>query len=224
MHNRKIFYGGLVGILTLLFSSCDTDQPPLTPTYNCVWVDSVKVAIADVKLNKPSEEDCEYLFREGCQYMEEPHIGIYHLFEEIESGECSCETEFSWVSSVYTKECERLQPSLISRTLYMDDNNYTSFLTYQDRILYAPIVRTGNGIDREDYKHQMVIKVHNVYNSYDNSTGTVSWVYTWLGMTESTFSNNTWCFYTPQDGLYGTFIPDYGFPRYIYYHDSFDLF
>ena len=219
--SRTLIALGLLSLLIL--SSCDT-AAPILPENNCVWrEDSLPIQFLDAILQKPlywCDESVDEQF-----YTPEPeyYTSILELCDDVHQdlGE---ELAFSWISSVYSKQCDTQSPSSISKVLSLDNNNYSQVLLQGDFIEQTPIVRGGNGIDDQDYKHQLIIQVKGVENPYSPGLiGTVTWTKTWLGTTNAPHDSAIWQFDCQGYSIKATFTPDRGNPRYIYRHDHFEF-
>lgn len=200
-------------------SACDDDIVPVEEN-GCEWTeDSISVRFYNAMFYLPNAE-CEYPFEYDLG-QDEPVVGIYDLIELSNSGVFHSGCEMTWISSIFTKKCESMNPAANESQLTLTIDSLDIRLFRDDIIERSPIVINECGMVADDYKHQFIIRAPHVINNATNEMGTLTWTYTWLGE-ENSFSDSTlWSFECPQEGLYATFTPDFGYYRNIYVHNNF---
>ena len=204
------------------FSACDQDLEGAIPQYDCIWRDSISLQFIGAMLYAPRYW-CDPSVEEQFFFPNPPEDellsdGIYNLFESYHEEN---PITLSWITSIYTKECKSLYPSAISDTKQLTQDDYHWRMQANDELHEVAHINSINNIGLADYKHQLVIQMYNV-QALNGLTGTITWSETWLGETESFYTNNLWQFNCLPYGLLGTFTPDSDYPRWIYIHDHFE--
>lgn len=210
----------IIGIsLLLIMSACDDNIVPVEEN-GCEWTeDSISVQFYNAMFYLPNAE-CEYPFE--CDLgQDEPVVGIYNLIDLANSDVFSHGCDMTWISSIFTKKCESMNPAANESQLTLTIDSLNIRLFSNDLIERSPIVINECGMVTDDYKHQFIIRAPHVINNVTNELGTLTWTYTWLGEENSFLGSTLWSFDCPQEGLYATFTPDYGYYRNIYVHNNF---
>ena len=216
-----------IGIVCVTYSivltSCDAAQS--TPTYDCVWVDSCPAGFKNTTLYEPLYWCDPSCLEQFFPPEENPYYdNMYNLCESVIGGEIGDSFKLSWITSIYTKLCDSIYPSSISSTLQLDQNNYYIYLTSNDEIEPTQIVRNGNSINNDDYKNQLVFQIFNVEDPITGGVGTITWSPIWLGVVNTDRQYYQWDFYFDNLTCRGTFVPNRGYPRYIYVNNDFDYY
>lgn len=219
MHYKSYPFLCIIGIsLLLIMSACDDNIVPVEEN-GCEWTeDSISVRFYDAMFYPPKAE-CEYPFE--CDLGHEPVEGIYNLMELGNSGVFHSGCEMTWISSIFTKKCESMNPAANESQLTLTIDSLNIRLFSGDLIERSPIVINECGMVADDYKHQFIIRAPNVINNATNEMGTLTWTYTWLGEENSFLGTRLWSFNCPPDGFYATFTPYCGYYRNIYVYNEF---
>lgn len=206
----------------IMLSACDSSAIPVEPN-GCVWVnDSIYVEFHHALFKYPSK-DCSLDFEKNNLNVSDSIEGVYNFMHEMAGNPDVSSCNLTWLSSIYTKKCDSYNLESNNARIQLDLTNYYSNLYSTDVLEPAPIVRYDCQMLPEDYKHQLIIQIPGVYNGNDGSTGTLTWLNTWLGETDSYYSsvNHGWDFYCPVQGMTATYTPDFGFLREVYVYNQF---
>ena len=206
----------------IMLSACDSSAIPVAPN-GCVWVhDSIYV-----HFNHPififSGEDCKLDFEKYNFGVSNQIYGVYNFMHEMAGNPDVSSCNLTWLSSISTKKCDSYNLDANNDRVQLDLTNYTSTLYSTDVLEPAPIVRYECQMLPKDYKHQLIIQIPGISNMIDGSTGTLTWLNTWLGETDSYYfsANHRWEFDCPPLGMTATYTPDLGYLREVYVYNQF---
>ena len=215
--------------LCVIMFGCEDILPYTPPTYSCMWTSGDWVAqFANVSMELPGVE-CD--FNNTSLNLIFPYTSCYDLQYDAENRGLQYSISgwySSWETSVYGKTCQDPDVQLV--TQYWQPNNFPTHLTYtwdyRDFIENPHSLISGYGVDTTDLMHKLTIQLYGVENTWNGSTGTLTWTKTWLGFRSSDFIHNeyVWVFYLPYHGWKATFTPYSNYSREIYVHDQFELF
>ena len=220
---RKIL---IVLMFASIFTSCSFSLEGIynTPTYNCAWSNHNSAFFYNPYLLMPcSGGNCEYVFE---NYLLEstlnPH-SLYYIMSKVEEGYVGISFDFNWTVTIASAKTCSVSTDQSNPNSWNQDN-YTQVFTVQYQDLYegTPFVPDSNYIYPSEHKHDFVLQIHDVENTYNGQHGTITWKYTWPQ--PSVVGSSTWDFIFPNDGVKGTFIPDsyYQTTRHIYYHGQYE--
>lgn len=205
----------------IMLSACDSSAVPVEPT-GCVWVDSISVEFHHAIFNF-SGKDCKLDFEKNNISVSDQIEGVYNFMHEMAGNSYINSCNLTWLSSIDTKKCDSSDLDANNARVQLNSINYTSTLYLPDVLEPAPIVRNDCHMHPEDYKHQLIIQIPGISNVIDGSTGTLTWLNTWLGETDSYYSsaNHRWDFDCPPSGMTATYTPDLGYLREVYVYNQF---
>lgn len=214
---------GVIGVLCLFaFPACDSSAIPVEQN-GCTWIDDSISAEFDHGQFALLEKDCDRSFDDMDMDWSVPIDGVYNLMHTLETNSSVDTCTLTWISSIYTKKCDNTDLESNNGRVKLDLTNYSSRLYPLNILERSPIVQNDCQTLPEDYKHQLIIQIPHVYNTTDLTHGTLTWIYTWLGETDSNFSENDhmWYFDCGNQEFNATYTPDFGNPRYIYVFNTF---
>ena len=225
----------LIMLMSILnFIGCDAidNYIPQVQSCSCNWNSSTTVKLVYPQLLLPTTS-CEQPFTGGDLDFIFPATSFYDimsdmpLFNYYTIDQC----KFSWVASVVGKQCISGTPPTDSVNLDQNDFGYRLYsaqnmgYNYVGDVLMEAPMNHPYDISRSDMKHTLTFQLFNVYNSFDGTTGTLTWTNSWIGENGSLYisDGNCWEFYFRTDGIYGSYNPTSGQTRYIYVHNQFDF-
>ena len=206
----------------IMLSACDSSAIPVAPN-GCVWVhDSIYVHFNHPIFNFP-EEVCKLDFEKYNFGVSNQIYGVYNFMHEMAGNPDVSSCNLTWLSSISTKKCDSYNLDANNDRVQLDLTNYTSNLYSTDILEPAPIVRNDCHMLPKDYKHQLIIQIPGISNMIDGSTGTLTFLNTWLGETDSYYfsANHRWEFDCPSQGMTATYTPDLGYLREVYVYNQF---
>lgn len=213
---------------TCTFISCSFSfggfpSPP--PTYNCAWSQQKQGIFYDANLLMPCNGGtCDYRFENTILSNSLNSHSLYAVMQTVESGFLGTSFDLNWtVTIASTKTCAVSSDQSFPNVLNQD--NYTNKFAFYMQDVYdgTPFVPDSNYIYPNEHKHDLVLQIHDVVNTYDSKCGTITWKYTW---SQPSSPGTDWWFNFPTSGVKGTFVPNayYQPTRHIYYDGQYEDF
>lgn len=224
MRTKYYLILGITSICCLfLLPACDSSAIPVEQN-GCAWVtDSISAQFYNAIFCITSD-DCKMSFEKNNLDRIDNFEGVYNFMYEV-ANHCTVDScKLTWLSSIYTKKCDYNNLEANNERVQLDLNNYYTRLLPTDVIEDAPIVHHDCNMLPENYKHQLVIQIPGVSNSIAGDVGTLTWIKTWLGESNSHFHENVhrWD-YNCYPSMYATYTPDFGCQRNVYVYYQFEL-
>ena len=147
---------------------------------------------------------------------------LCNVMDNIQYGLAS-DFEFKW-TTIFTGEltCASIMPKSKLISLSSDNYQYRFYFNNVDVLEGTPYVPDTFYVSYLDHKHELVFKLKDVENTYDNSIGTITWTIKWAHADNET--GNDWEFIFPSQGVIGDYKRNsfYSPTRRIYINGQFE--